>query len=383
MCLNILMATWEFPPNKVGGIASHCYDLSRFLAGQGHEVHVLTPYHEDLEEVVDGIYVHRIRAPVSTDLISWSTYISHKMSKKAVQIKNDYGIDVVHGHDWMMVPSSIAIKRLLSVPFVFTIHSTERGRVGLHSRFSRMINDLEWLGTYEANKIITVGKDFMHEIKSMFNPPMEKLNYIPNGVDIKRFQKKPVVDRSDYVADWEKMVLFVGRLTWQKGLEFFIWAMPKILERHPEAKFVIAGKGDLDYYRRLSDALHLGPKVYFTGFVPDDVLVSLYKLADMTVIPSIYEPFGIVALESSASSTPPVGSYTGGLKENIIHERTGLHTYPKHSQSIADQVSRLLDSESWSRHLARNAKEFVEEDFNWKTISAWTAGVYAKAMYNY
>ncbi len=159
--------------------------------------------------------------------------------------------------------------------------------------------------------------------------------------------------------------------------------MPKILERHPEAKFVIAGGGDRSHYQRLADALHLGPKVYFTGFVPDDVLVSLYRLSDMTVIPSIYEPFGIVALEASASKSTPVGSYTGGLKENIIHERTGLHTYPRHTQSIADQVSRLLDSESWSRHLARNAREFVEEDFNWKRISAWTAGVYAKALYNY
>ncbi len=207
--LKILMTTWEFPPIKVGGIASHCYDLSRFLASQGHEIHVLTPYHEEKEEIMDNIYVHRIRAPISTDLVSWSTYISHKMSKKAVEISRDYGIDVVHGHDWMMVPSSIAIKRLLGIPFVFTIHSTERGRVGLHSRFSRMINDLEWLGTYESNKIITVGKDFMHEIKNMFNPPEEKLNYIPNGVDIKKFQQKPVVERSDYAADWEKMVLFV------------------------------------------------------------------------------------------------------------------------------------------------------------------------------
>ncbi len=379
--MKVLMATWEFPPNKVGGIASHCHDLARFLERQGHEIHVLTPFHEDREEVVDGIYVHRIRAPITTDLVSWSTYISHKMAKKAVQIRKDYGIDVVHGHDWMMVPSSIAIKRSLRIPFVFTIHSTEKGRVGLHSRFSRMINDLEWLGTYEADRIIAVSKEFRQEVKELFNPPDEKLNYIPNGVDIRKFDVEPVVNRDQFVADWEKMVLFVGRLTWQKGLEFLIWAMPKILERHPEAKFVIAGKGDIGQYRRLTRALHVDHKVYFTGFVPDDVLVSLYKLADISVIPSIYEPFGIVALEASASKTPPVGSYTGGLKENIIHEHTGLHTFPRHCKSIADQVSRLLDNESWSRHLARNAREFVEEDFNWKRISAWTAGVYAKALY--
>ena len=192
--------------------------------------------------------------------------------------------------------------------------------------------------------------------------------------------KKAETERSKYALDWERIVFYVGRMTWRKGVEFLLWAWPEILKRHPEAKLVLAGKGPgLDHYKYLANRLGIGEKTYFLGFVPDRELWGLYKISDLSVIPSVYEPFGIVALESSAMKTPPVGSYTGGLKETIIHEKTGLHTIPMHSKSIADQVSRMLDAPDWAKKLGRNAGKFARE-FSWSHVAKWTLGVYLKAL---
>ncbi len=378
--MRILMLTWEYPPIKHGGIATHVNDLSRFLSDRGHEVHVICPGNGG-EKFEDGVYVHRLELPFAPDIITWSSAITRRITEEALKIKKEHGIDVVHGHDWMMVMPSASIKHSLRVPFVFTIHSTENGRTGVRDRFSRMINDLEWLGTYEADSIITVGKDFMNEIKHLFHPPEEKMHYIPNGIDEERFNMKPTVSRDMFAGDWEDLVFFVGRMTWQKGVEYLLWAIPEILRRYPDAKFVLSGKGPgLEYYKSLAWHLGIWEKVYFTGFVPDDTLVSLYKVADVSAIPSIYEPFGIVALEASISKTPPVGSYVGGLKETIIHQKTGLHTYPANPQSIADQMVSLLEDPRKRKIMGRKAREYVLEDFNWRRISAWTEEVYHKAL---
>ncbi len=378
--MKILMTTWEFPPMKVGGIASHCYDLSRELMKEGHDVHVLTFGPEEKDEIVDGVYVHRIPSGHAPDTISWANFLGHRMEKKAIELNKEEKFEVVHAHDWMMVPAGVAIKKTLRLPLVFTLHSTEYGRVGIHTRYSKMINDLEWYGTYEANEVITVGKDFYNEVRSLFKVPEEKIHYIPNGVDIERFDIKPTVSKDEFAAGWEKMILFVGRLTYQKGLEFLISSMPQILRDHPESKFVIVGRGEVERYRHMAESLGIGEKTYFTGFLPEETVISLFKLADAVAIPSVYEPFGIVALEAAAASSPAVGSYVGGLKETIIHEKTGLHTIPKNNNSIKDQLDRVLSDPGWGKWLGRNGRKNAEKNYKWSKISKWTTGVYGKAM---
>jgi len=303
------------------------------------------------------------------------------MEKKAIELHKEEKFDLIHAHDWMTVPAGVGIKKLLKIPMVFTLHSTEKGRSGVHDSYSKMINDLEWYGTYEANQVITVGQDFYNEVKWLFNVPDNKIHYIRNGVDISRFDNsKTEIDRSDYAADWEKLVLFVGRLSYQKGVDYLLGSIPLVLSQHPEAKFVIAGGGALDYYKSMAHRIGIAHKTFFTGFVPEETLISLFKKADLTVAPSVYEPFGIVALESAAARTPTVGSYVGGLKETIIHERTGLHSYPAHLVSLAEQVSRSLWDENWRKWLGSNARRMVQENYTWGKIARWTTGVYGKAI---
>ena len=178
------MATWEFPPFKVGGIGSHCYDLSRTLAAMDHDVHILTYGDNNTLERTEGVTVHRMPSTYAPDTISWSMFLSHQMEKKAIELNKEERFDLIHAHDWMTVPAGVGIKKLLNIPLVFTLHSTEKGRSGIHDSYTRMINDLEWYGTYEANEVVTVGKDFHNEVKHMFNVPDSKIHYIRNGVDI-------------------------------------------------------------------------------------------------------------------------------------------------------------------------------------------------------
>ncbi|NOX72048.1 MAG: glycosyltransferase family 4 protein [Candidatus Micrarchaeota archaeon] len=381
--MRILMTTWEYPPVKVGGIGSHVHDLSKALVRMGHDVHILTYGNTNKENYDMGITIHRLKAVENaTDTITWSVALSHKMEKEAIRLHKLHKFDVVHAHDWMMVPAGSGIKKLLNIPFVFTIHSTEHGRSGIHDAYTKMINDLEWYGTYEAHQVITVGKDFSKEVKALFRVPDEKLHYIPNGVDIKKFDMpKLPAERSDYVADWEKMIFFCGRMTYVKGVDHLIEAMPSILKEHPDSKFVLAGKGpDLPRYIQKVKSLGIAEKTYFTGYVDDDTLIALYRMADLTVAPSLYEPFGIVALESAAAKKPTIGSYIGGLKETIVNEYTGLHTWAGNPNSIADQVSRVLWDDSWRKWLGTNGRKHVEANFRWDRIAHWTTGVYGKAL---
>jgi glycosyltransferase involved in cell wall biosynthesis len=379
--MKILMTTWEFPPIKVGGIGSHCFDLCKALSEQGAEVHVLTFGEHARHEIVDNISVHRIPSGHAPDTISWATFLGHQMEKKAIELDKEENFDVVHAHDWMMVPAGVGIKKTLDLPMVFTLHSTEHGRSGIHDSYTKMINDLEWYGTYEANEIITVGQDFYKEVRWLFNPPEDKLHYIPNGVDVDRFDTNTFsVDKNDYALDWEKIVLFVGRLTHQKGVEHLIKAMPAVLNENSDAKFVLAGGGAIDHYRGIAHAHGIGGKALFTGYVPEHVLLSLFKTSEVAVAPSIYEPFGIVALEAGAARKPIVGSFVGGLKETIVHETTGLHSYPADYKSIASQLNAALSDPFWAKRMGLNGRKRVEKNYRWNRIAALTFKCYLKAQ---
>ncbi len=379
--MRTLILTWEFPPNKVGGIGSHCYDLSRKLSNMGHDVEVITYGCQESEEEIEGVKIHRVPSTWAPDTISWSLFLGHRMEKKALELHKEEKLEVIHAHDWMAVPGAVGIKKMLNIPMVLTIHSTEAGRTGITSDYSRMINDIEWYGTYEADQIITVGKDFSEEIRNRFNPPHEKLHYIPNGMDLKRYDEATKhTKRSDYAGEWEKLVFFAGRMVKQKGIEYLIDAIPEVLKEHGEAKFVLAGGGDVNEYRRMAEKRGINDKTYFLGQAEEQNIFSLFKIADASVAPSIYEPFGIVALESMAGKTPMVASSVGGLKETIKHEWSGLHTYPANSRSIADQLNRVLSDRSWGAWMGKNGRKDVEKRYGWDKIAAYTTGVYGSAM---
>lgn len=375
-----LFLTWEYPPYKAGGIAAHCEDLATTLADQGHEPIVIAYGEEETVEHRDGVEIHRVTSTDSaTDTVSWAMHLGHEMEKKAVEINNKKEIDLVHGHDWMSVPGATGIKKTLGKPLVFTIHSTQKGRDGIDSEYQRTIHNLEWYGTYEASEVITVGNDFSEEVKHTYEVPDAKVNYIPNGVDLEKFDSHSKdLRRGNYALDYEKIVLFVGRMYPQKGPGHLIEAMPQILNHSPDAKFVMVGSGATEHYKGIAKS-QVGEKAHFPGYVSDAELLSLMKEAHMTVAPSVYEPFGIVPLEAAACETPTVGSYVGGMKDTIVHEYTGLHSYPADSGSIAHQVNRALNDPGWTEWMGDKARNRVEDNFRWEQISAWTVGIYRSA----
>jgi len=373
--------TWEYPPLKAGGIAAHCEDLATTLASQGHEPIVITYGPEEETEFRDGVEIHRVPSTdAANDTLSWAMHLGHQMEKKAIELYSKKKFDLVHAHDWMTVPGSVGVKKTLGIPMVFTIHSTQKGRDGIESDYQETIHDLEWYGTYEASEVITVGRDFSEEVKHTFDVPDDKVNYIPNGVDLEKFDAhSKSLNRNDYALDWEKIVLFVGRMYPQKGPGHLIEAMPDIIDSSDEAKFVMVGSGATEHYKSIAKS-QVGDKVHFPGYVSDAELLSLMKGASVTVAPSVYEPFGIVPLEAAACETATVGSYTGGMKDTIVHEYTGLHTYPADSGSIAYQVNRALNDPGWTDWMGDKARERVEENFQWEQISAWTNGIYREAV---
>lgn len=376
-----LFITWEYPPYKAGGIAAHCEDLATTLADQGHEPVVITYGEKEEEEVRDGVQIYRVPATDSANnTLSWAMHLGHEIEKKAINLAKGNDFDLIHAHDWMAVPGATGIKKTLELPMVFTVHSTQKGRDGINSEYQETIHNLEWYGTYEAEEVITVGREFSEEVKHNYDVPNDKVNYIPNGVNLEKFDRhNNQLNHNDYALDWEQIVLFVGRMYPQKGPGHLIEAMPKILDKKPEAKFVMCGSGATQHYKNIAKDV-VGEKAYFPGYVSDQELLSLMKSAEMTVAPSVYEPFGIVPLEAAACKTATIGSYTGGMKDTIVHEYTGLHTYPGDPNSIKNQVTRALEDPEWTGWMGDKARERVEDNFRWEQIAAWTTGIYSDAL---
>ncbi|MDH4221278.1 MAG: glycosyltransferase family 4 protein, partial [Candidatus Bathyarchaeota archaeon] len=185
-----------------------------------------------------------------------------------------------------------------------------------------------------------------------------------------------------YGVGWgEKLVLCVGRLVPQKGIEHFIRAIPLIAQSYPEAKFIIVGEGwSRDYLESVAQSTGHRWKILFTGFISDAEVIALMTSADVLVIPSIYEPFGIVALEGMATGVPVVASQVGGLAEVIEHDRTGIFVHPRNPESIAWGVARVLSNSDHARWLTQNAREILHKTYSWEAVAMKTVEVYKKAV---
>jgi glycosyltransferase involved in cell wall biosynthesis len=380
--------TWEYPPRVVGGIARHCEGLAKALVKQKHDVHLFTldfPGSPEYEEM-DGIKVYRASTELGhPNFLTWVLLFNHFLSKRMADVTKTVDFDVMHVHDWLAAFSGISFKHYMKKPMVLTVHSTEVGRAqGLHSPDSFSINGIEWWSTYEANRVIVCSQSMKDEICNHFNIPEEKVDVIPNAIDATKYQIP--VDRSAvrqrYGVGWgEKLILCVGRLVPQKGIEYFIRAIPAIARRYPEAKYIVVGEGwsrdILEAEARASGQAH---KITFTGFASDKDVIELMTSADVLVVPSIYEPFGIVALEGMATGVPVVASQVGGLAEVIDHDRTGLFVYPRSPDSIAWGIDRILSDPDHAKWITENAKEKLHKAYSWEAVAMKTVEVYKKVV---
>ncbi|MEM3730737.1 MAG: glycosyltransferase family 4 protein [Candidatus Bathyarchaeia archaeon] len=392
--ITVMMLTWEFPPRIIGGISPHVYYLSKSLVRNGVKVYVVTcdfpgaPQHE----VFDGVEVFRIDSykNPSPDFATWVYLMNVNMQKEAASLINSLGgkVDILHAHDWLVATAGIGLKHVFRKPLIATIHSTEVGRRnGIHFDYERMIHETEaWL-TYEAWRVICCSYYMVSHVKWAFGLPDDKLVMIPNGVDAEVYTKVENEDlnefRSKFALPEEKIVLFVGRLVHEKGAHVLVNAVSKVLEK-VNAKFVIVGNGYMkEQLSNMVKNMGLSQKVLFTGFVDDETLRKLQQCADVSVVPSLFEPFGIVALEAMAAKTPVVVSDTGGLSEIVEHEVTGIKVYPNNPDSLAWGITRVLLDENLARTLRENAYKKVLEKYNWSGIAKNTKAIYEAVLSEY
>ncbi len=383
--MKILILTWEFPPRIVGGVARHCFGLTQALAKSGHEVNVVTlefPGAPAFEEI-GKVKVYRVSIELGhPNFLTWVLLFNHFMEKKGSLLCREDKPDVIHAHDWLASPSAIALKHSINIPLVFTVHSTEKGRAqGLHNPDSFTIDGFEWWATYEASKVIVTTNAMKSEVGGFFNLPVEKIATIPNAINKKKFENVRDLALQKHRMPHEKTILFVGRLTPQKGIEYLIRAVPLILKNHPDGKVIIVGEGWLrDSLERLASSIDKSERILFTGFLSEYELRNIMVSSDVLVLPSIYEPFGIVALEGMAAGIPVVASRIDGLAEIISHDENGVLVYPKNPESIAWGVSRVLSNQNYAENLVRNAKKKLLETYNWDVIAEKTSRVYEEAI---
>ena len=388
--MRVLILSWEYPPLIEGGLARHVRKLAENLAAQGVDVHVLARGLEESppEEEVDGVLVHRVREPERprglSEFVTWIEHMNADMLAAGVEVGDRYDFDLVHGHDWLVAVAGDHLAKRFRCPFVVTIHATEYGRhqgwVDKHPQ-SHIHGVERWMAN-RAERVITCSAYMREHVADIYGLEEERIAVVPNGIDPSELVPVGDLDtlRTRFAEPDEKLVLLVGRLVYEKGFQLALEALPGLIERLGDVRFVVAGSGTAEAdLRRQATELGLDPYGTFLGWIGDDVLHSLYRIADLTVVPSLYEPFGLVALEAMASGCPCIVADTGGLREIVPEDdRVGLRFNGGDPEHLATMVERLLTDAPLRDRLVAEASEHVLS-FDWADVAKQVALLYADA----
>ena len=385
------MVSWEYPPVVIGGLGRHVYQLATALAAEGHDVVVLArrpsdtdpASHPTTDGVSEGVRViaaaqdpHEFE--FGPDMMAWTLAMGHAMVRAGLRLQAQGWVpDVVHAHDWLVAHPSIALAEFFDVPMVSTIHATEAGRHSgwVSGRISRQVHASEsWLAR-ESDALIACSASMAEEISDLFGPGLAPISVIPNGIDASRW---PFAPRRRH--DGPPQLLYFGRLEYEKGVHDLIAALPRIRRGHPGTTLTIAGEGtQQDWLTEVARKNKVLKAVRFAGHTNHAELLDLLHRADVAVLPSHYEPFGIVALEAIAAGAPLVTTNVGGLGEAVIDGQTGLSCPPRDVAALATAVRAALDDPVAAQRRATAAGERLTIDFEWHTVAAKTAQVYRAA----
>lgn len=384
--LKILMLSWEFPPKTIGGLARHVNDLSRPLARLGENIHVITCPVEGVDDyqLIGGVHVHRVKDQDLTaeDFMKWVEQLNRAMFDKAVTLLSTEKFDVIHAHDWLVQDAAIQLSVNSRLPLAATIHATEYGRNrGIHNDIQRRIHSLEERLVNSADVVICCSSYMVEEITRLFGVTREKLFLIPNGVDPANLGiPRQLVPGEKEPHSGGKTILFIGRLVPEKGVQVLLEAMPQLIQQFPEIKLLIGGTGPYtDYLEHRAEELGLAGKVEFLVFLDETQRNYHLKHADIAVFPSLYEPFGIVALEAMTAQIPVIVSDIGGLSEVVSHGIDGYKAPPGRPDLLAYYIREILVNPGLAMDLTRRAWNKVLTVYDWNNIAVETLDVYREA----
>jgi len=381
------MLTWEFPPLVVGGISPHVDGLSRALVRAGHEVVVLTLHHADVPDdyQAGGVRVLRARADLpwlpDDNFIARMASANHMLVQLTTRL-DGWVPDVVHAHDWLVAWAGDTLRVLWQRPLVATVHATERGRNHGYVPPGQPagINAVEWWLTYQSTRVIACSRFMVNEVRAAFDVPETKVAEVPNGVDAGGWTPTTDLPRGE---GGDPLVVSWGRVQYEKGFQTLVEAMARLRHEVPGVRAVIAGRGShLPELQHQAQRMGVADVVHFAGFVPDDELRFLLQRASCAVIPSLYEPFGIVALEALAAGAPLVAAASGGLSEVLggANAGAGLLFEPGNPGSLAHQLLRMLTEPGLAERCQAEGFRLVQEVYSWDVVAAGTVPVYRDAM---
>jgi glycogen synthase len=387
----ILVLSWEYPPIVEGGLARHVRKLSEELVRQGVEVDVVTRGRpgDPPQEVRDGVQVIRVPEPPAPKelgaFVRWVEQMNDHLLAAAHRRARRRSYDLVHGHDWIVAPAAGMLAGDLGIPYVTTIHATEWGRHNGHvQRFPQThIHGVESWMARRADRVLVCSHYMREHVCDIFGVEPGQVRVIPNGIDPLDLQPVEDLDalRERFAEPDEELVLLVGRLVYEKGFQLALEAMEPIMDDLPGVRFLVAGSGTHEEQLK-AQARDLGilDRGTFLGWIGDDVLHSLYRIADLCVVPSLYEPFGLVALEAMASGCPCIVADTGGLREVVPEgERVGLRFNGGDAEHLGVMIERMLTDEPLRERLVTEASEHVLR-FDWTDVAAQTRAAYGELL---
>jgi glycogen(starch) synthase len=396
--VKILMLSWEYPPVVVGGLGRHVHALARHLTALGHEVVVVCRHeagsdaltHPTADADVEGVRVIRVAEDPThllfeKDLVAWTLAMGHGMIRAGLALLASWRPDVVHAHDWLVTHPAITLAEHARVPLVATMHATEAGRHSgwLSQRLNQQVHSVEWWLANRADALITCSTAMRAEVAYLFELEPAEIAVIHNGIEPRGWRVPAATVRATrelHSPHGAPLVLYFGRLEWEKGVHDLLAALPRLRRAHPGTRLVVAGKGvQAAALVEQARKLRVRRSVDFVGHLPDRSLVACLAAADVVVLPSRYEPFGIVALEAAAAGAPLVASTAGGLAELVVHGETGLSIEPGDVDGIVAGVRAVLADPAAAARRARAAKARLGTEFSWTGIAEATVGVYRSA----
>ncbi len=414
--MRLAVLVYEYPPKIVGGLGTYAAEITRKFVLLENDVSVFTMNDDQgalpTRELWRGIEIHRplhidvsdsLPDVIAEDVRKWGrgiqffskilvyNYLSASKIINELVKKEAFKYDALVAHDWLSVMAGVTAKRELGLPLVFHVHSTERGRT--LGNGSEVVSSIEHRGGQMADLVITVSNAMKGELIEL-GFPKEKIRVCYNGVDPDKYSPEQVDEakrkeiRESYgLKDDDEMILFIGRLVWIKGIDKLIMAMPHVLQKVPNAKLVIVGLGDMEeHLKSMVKGLKLENAVKFRfEFVPEEERIAHYAACDLAVFPSLYEPFGIVALEAMSMEKPVVVGASGvsGMKEIVIAdgpEQCGFHINPSDPVDIAWGIASCLQNQNRKQMFGKNGRKRVLTEFTWDAIAKKTLEIYGEVV---